>query len=99
MKAMLMLLTCFLMQGCSAVNQYSVDANKTNKFPPSREMKVAVLPLLAPTPGVSKYSTFRGEGTYTTPENAGAVVADMISSALLNITLNRPDHEKMQSGS
>lgn len=74
-----------MLTGCSTYLTYDIDANKAPKFPPSRVMKVAVLPFNAPAAGTKNYSTFGGQGTYNTPENAGQAVADAMNAALISV--------------
>jgi curli biogenesis system outer membrane secretion channel CsgG len=76
---------CSMIQGFSPLNQFKVDTHKSNEFPPSQEMKVGVLTFTAPDDGVSKYSPYGPEGTYTTPANAGISVADALSYELMNV--------------
>lgn len=84
-KIVLIVLMCSVIQGCATYHTYGIDANKSAKFPPSKEMKIAVLPLNAPAAGTKMYSTFGGQGTYNTPENAGQAVADAINSGLIKV--------------
>jgi len=74
-----------MIQGFSPLNEFKVDTNKSKEFPPSQEMKVGVLTFTAPAAGVSKYSPYGPEGTYTTPANAGISVADAVSYELMNV--------------
>jgi curli biogenesis system outer membrane secretion channel CsgG len=76
---------CSMIEGCSPLNQFKVDTNKSKEFPPSQEMKVGVLTFTAPAAGVSKDSPYGPEGAYTTPANAGISVADAVSYELINI--------------
>jgi curli biogenesis system outer membrane secretion channel CsgG len=84
-RFIILILICCLIYGCATIDQFNVDANKSKRFPPSQEMKVGVLTFIAPAPGVSKYSTRGPEGTYTTPANVGAAVANAVSPELMNI--------------
>lgn len=84
-KVIILLLLFSLIHGCAAGNQFNVDASKSKKFPPSQEMKIGVLQFVAPAAGTTHYSTLGPQGTTTTPENAGAAVADAVSSALMNV--------------
>jgi len=84
-KAIVLMLLFFLIQGCATYRSYDINADKSKKFPPSKELKVAVLPLNAPTAGTKMYSATVGQGTYNTPENAGKAVADAINYALIKV--------------
>lgn len=86
MKKIIILALLFsLIQGCTSYHQYNINADKAKKFPPSIEMRVAVLPFIAPAAGTKMYSAALGQGTYNTPENAGSAVADALNSALIKI--------------
>jgi curli biogenesis system outer membrane secretion channel CsgG len=76
---------CSMIQGCSPLDQIKVDANKSKEFPPLREMKIGVLTFTAPAAGVSKYSPYGADGTYTTPANAGISVTGAVSNELMNV--------------
>jgi hypothetical protein len=79
MKKIIFLVFLFsLIQGCSA---YDVNVNKVKNFPPAQEMKIAVLPFIAPPPQTIKTVG----GIETTLSNAGALVADSIASAMIGI--------------
>jgi curli biogenesis system outer membrane secretion channel CsgG len=81
-----LLLVCSFIQGCAAYNQFNVDANKSKKFPPSKEFKIGVLRFVAPAPGTGYYTNFGGQGTVATPENAGEAAADAVASELMNVS-------------
>jgi hypothetical protein len=74
-----------MIQGCSPLNQFKVDTYKSKGFPPSQEMKVCILTFTAPAAGVSKYSPYGPDGTYTTPANAGISVAGAVSYELMHV--------------
>ena len=76
---------CSMIQGFSPLNQFKVDTHKSKEFPPSQEMKVGVLIFTAPAAGVSKYSPYGPEGTYTTPADAGISVAGAVSYELMHV--------------
>ena len=95
-KAALIILICILIQGCTS---YNIQTNKSKKFPPKQEMKVAVLPFVPPSPQTVKKDLILGEQTQYTLENAGVVVADSLASALLEapniILIERSQLEKI----
>jgi curli biogenesis system outer membrane secretion channel CsgG len=84
-RVLILILLFFLIQGCAATNHFNVDANRAKEFPPAKEIRVSVLPLIAPTPGKEEYSAAGGRATMITSENAGTTVADIISNALLSV--------------
>jgi curli biogenesis system outer membrane secretion channel CsgG len=74
------ILVCILIQGCAG---YNVQVNKSKKFPPSQEMKIAVLPFISPIQQTVRKDLVLGENTQYPLENAGIHVADSVASALL----------------
>lgn len=81
-KAVLLIVLFSFLQGCAAHN---VQVNKSRKFPPSTEIRIAVLPFIAPTPQTTKSIAGVGENIEITPDNAGVSVADSISSAMIGV--------------
>jgi curli biogenesis system outer membrane secretion channel CsgG len=83
MKNTILLILIFsIIQGCAT---YDIQANKSKHFPPSQEMKIAILPFIAPAPQTIKNITMVGEAIEVIPENAGISVADSIASAMIGI--------------
>lgn len=85
--AVLMILLAFATTGCAlAVNKQQIHANTAVELPLATEMRIGVLPLLAPDPTESDYAGYwGGEGTIRTLENSGQIVADAITAALLDV--------------
>lgn len=87
----LLMIVLFNTSCALVVNRKQLHATTAVRFPPQEELKIGVLPLLAPTPGEAKYAGYwGGKGTTRTLENAGQSVADAITAALVgvkNVTL------------
>ncbi len=81
------ILLALLNTGCAlVVNKEQIHANAAIELPPDTEMRIGVLPLLAPDPTQSDYAGYwGGEGTIRTLENSGQIVADAITAALLDV--------------
>jgi curli biogenesis system outer membrane secretion channel CsgG len=81
------LILAYLATGCAlVVNKQQIHANTAVEFPPKEELKIGVLPLLAPTSGGAHYAGYwGGDGTIRTLENSGQIVADAITAALLDV--------------